>query len=80
MYVYVPTQPSERSRALGRDLTRAIEQFQRSNPGTTSMEIHQALQLAKAQTGAGRGQAVLVGLMLAGVLVGLVFMLLLRGR
>jgi hypothetical protein len=71
---YIPPPPSPHTRELSRRLAEVIEQFQRENPGTSAVEVQQALRLAAPGTGASKAVVgVMIGLVLALVLAALVF-------
>ena len=69
---YVPPPPSPLAQELGRRIAATIDQFSNENPGLSSVEIQQALQLAARQRGTNQAVALIlalvIGLVLAGVL------------
>jgi hypothetical protein len=74
----VPPQPSARARELGRKIAVVIEEFRREDPGTTAIDVQQALQLARENAGANRVvPMVVVGVILLVVLGILAFVLML---
>jgi hypothetical protein len=79
-FVYVPPPPSERARRLGRELLQTIEQFRRSNPGTTSLEIRQAARIAQREAGAGRRPLLVMLALGVALLLGLLVAVLARSR
>ena len=75
---YVPPPPSPLAQELGRRISATIDQFSNENPGLSTVEIQQALQLAARQRGTNRTMAMilaaLIGLLLVGVLAFLFFL------
>ena len=70
--VHVPQPPSPLAQELGRRIGELIDQFSSNNPGLSTIEIQQALQIAAQQRGTNRAMAtvlvLLIGLILLGVL------------
>ena len=68
---YVPPPPSPLAQELGRRIGATIDQFSNENPGLSTIEIQQALQLAARQGGTNRAMAMilaaLIGLLLFAV-------------
>lgn len=61
-----PAPPSPRAQELGRRLRETIDLFMRDNPGTTGLEIRQAVQIAmQGVTRAGSRAALLLAVGLA---------------
>ena len=69
---YIPQPPSPLAQELGRRIGGLIDQFAAENPGLSTVEIQQALQVAAQQHGTSRATAMvlalMIGLVLAGVL------------
>ena len=69
---YIPQPPSPLAQELGRRIGGLIDQFSAENPGLSTIEIQQALQLVARQRGTSRAMAtvmvLLIGLILLGVL------------
>ena len=69
---YIPQPPSPLAQELGRRIGGLIDQFSAENPGLSTTEIQQALQIAAQQRGTSRAMAtvlaLLIGLLLVGVL------------
>jgi len=70
---YIPQPPSPLAQELGRRIGGLIDQFSAENPGLSTIEIQQALQIAAQQRGTSRAMAtvlvLLIGLVLVGVLM-----------
>jgi len=82
---YIPTvhhtpsmPPSPRTRELAGLLTKVLEEYKKSHPGTSDAEIRAAVRLAQLSSRSGNQAlpailSVSVGLLAAGVAAGLVF-------
>jgi hypothetical protein len=69
---HIPQPPSPVAQELGRRIGELIDQYSIENPGLSTIEIQQALQIAAQQRGTNRAMAtvlaLLIGLILLGVL------------
>jgi len=70
-----PSPPSPRTRELAALLTKVLEEYKRSHPGTKDSEIRAAVRLAQLSSRSGNQAlpallSVGVGLLVAGVLAG----------
>ena len=70
---YIPPPPSPLAQELGRRLTGLIDQFALENPGLSTVEIHQALQLAAKARGTNRAMAVVLALLIGALAFGVLF-------
>jgi hypothetical protein len=66
-----PPPPSPQAQELGRRVQALIEQFRMEHPGLSSLEVNQALQLARPRTTQSRMivAALLTAILLLGILL-----------
>jgi hypothetical protein len=67
---YIPQPPSPLAQELGRRIGGLIEQFSADNPGLSTVEIQQALQIAARQRGTSRAVATVLALSIGMILLG----------
>ena len=74
---YVPPPPSPQARELSAKISAAIEQVHRENPGTSPIDVEQALRLAASTVAPDRTlPMIVVGLAILLVLGAALFLLL----
>jgi len=71
--VYVPPPPSPLAQELGRQIAVLIDQYSRENPGLTTAEINQALQLAARRSGTSKATTVILAVLVGLTVLGLLF-------